>query len=237
MNKRTVVRLFFKEDNMASSQNDICNKALDLLGQRADIGNIDTPTTENERICARWYNDTLDFLLRRYVWNFAVTRKVVPRDLRGTPEFEYESAYKLPDDFVRLLEVNGRSITNDKCVDLAGGYILMNGTASSIELKYIRRETDVRKYDSGFKQLFSLYLAVNMAYRFTNKQTVLDRLQKWIELEEAKVISIDGQERPPVRIQRSRYRRARRGFGDYSYAYRTRPAEWAKDEEDNNASG
>lgn len=219
---------------MAESPNDICNKALDLLGQRADIGNIETPTTENEKICARWYNDTLDFLLRRYVWNFAVTRKVIPRDVSGTPEFDYDSAYKLPADFVRLLEVNGGPISNNSREDLATGYILKNGTAPSIKIKYIRREKDVRKYDSGFKQLFSLYLATNMAYRFTNKQTVLDRLQKWIELEEAKIISIDGQERPPVRIQRSRYRRARHGFYS-SYEYRTRPAVWA-DREDDNAS-
>lgn len=220
---------------MASSPNDICNKALDLLSQKADISNIVTPTTENERICARWYNDTLDFLLRRYVWNFAVTRKRIPRDVKGTPEFDFSSAYKLPEDFVRLLAINGRAISNDSFSDLASGYILLNGNAPSIKLKYIRRETNVRKFDSGFKQLLTLYLAVNISYRFTNKQTVLDRLQKWIELEEAKIVSIDGQERPPIRIQRSRYRRARHGFCN-SYEYRTRPAVWV-DEEDSNASG
>lgn len=232
------MRLFYKRGqnyNMASSKNDICNKALDLLGQRADIGNIETPTTENEQICARWYDDTLDFLLRRYVWNFAITRKVIARDLKATPEFDFKSAYKLPPDFVRLLEINGYSANTPLDYDIASGYIFLNEEAPSIKLKYIRLETDVKKFDSGFVQLLTLYLAVNMAYRFTNKQTVLDRLQKWIELEEAKIVSIDGQEKPPKRIQRSRYRRARHGFTN-SYAYRTRPAVWA-DEEDNNASG
>lgn len=220
---------------MASSQNDICNKALDILGQRADIGNIETPTTENERVCARWYNDTLDFLLRRYVWNFAVARKIIARDMNATPEFDYKAAYKLPPDFVRFLSVNGFSGNSLLDYDIANGYIYLNTEDSSIKLKYIRRETDVSKFDSGFTQLLTLYLAVNMAYRFTNKQTVLDRLQKWIELEEAKIVSIDGQERPPKRIQRSRYRRARKGFYN-SYSYRTRPAVWAEEEDDNASS-
>ena len=52
-----------------------------------------------------------------------------------------------------------------------------------------------------------------MAYKKTAKQTVIDRLAKRIELAEAKIVSIDGQEKPPVRIQRSKYNRARNMVG------------------------
>ena len=196
---------------MAKSSIDICNRALDLLGQTADIGNIDSPTTENEIICARWYYDTLDFLLRRYVWNFAVARVEVARDIKNTPPFDFSDAYELPSDFVRLLAINGREDFANMQYDISDKFILLNNdNASSIELKYIKRVTDVKKYDSGFVQLFALYLALNMAFRFTNKQTVIERLQVWIEREEAKIISIDGQEKPPRRIQRSKYGDARR---------------------------
>lgn len=196
---------------MANSSIEICNKALDLLGHVADIGNIDNPTTENEQICARWYNDTLEFLLRRYVWNFAIKRVKLALDKANTPPFEFTSAYKLPNDFVRLLAINGRSDFGVLDFEISNGFILLNSEdAPSVDLKYIHRITDVKKFDTGFTQLFTLYLATNLAYRFTAKQTVIERLLKWIELEEAKVVSIDGQEQPPKRIQRSKYGRARR---------------------------
>lgn len=221
---------------MARTPIDICNKALDLLGQKADVGNIETPSTENEQICARWYYDTLDYLLRQYVWNFAVIRKEIPRDVQGTPAFDFTDAYKIPNDFIRLLAINGREDFNRLNFDDANGYILLNNDgASSIELKYIARITDVTKYDSGFVKLLTLHLAVNMAYRFTQKQTTIERLLGWIEREEAKVVSIDGQERPPKRIQTSKYIRARRR-ASYDRVDYSRPVKFVSTEDDN-ASG
>lgn len=225
---------FLKEVVMAYTAQtavDICNKALDKLGQRADIGNIETPTTDNEKVCARWYYDTLDYLLRRYVWNFAIKRAAIPRDLLNTPEFDFTDAYELPSDFVRLLAINGREDLNNLDYDLAGGYLLLNAESEdSCKLKYISRVTDVKKFDSGFKQLLTLYLAANLSFRFTQKQTVMERLYKEIELEEAKIVSIDGQERPPKRIQYSQYRRARKRNSRDFYGYR--PVKWADDKEE-----
>ncbi len=198
---------------LSNSEVQICNKALDLLGQTASIGNILTPTTDDEKICARHYHDTLDFTLRKYVWNFATHRAMISRDARNTPEFDYTDAYKLPSEFVRLLSFGEHETLVDVDFDLSGGFLLLNnGGASALKLRYIRRITDVAKFDAGFKKLLTLYLAADLAYKFTAKQTVLERLYKLIEMEEAKVVSIDGQERPPKRVQYSRYARARRGF-------------------------
>ncbi len=206
---------------MANSSIDICNKALDLLGHVADIGNIDNPTTENEQICARWYFDTLEFLLRRYVWNFAIKRAKLVLDKTNAPLFDFSSAYRLPEDFIRLLSINGRSDFAVLHYEISNGFILLNSEdAPSVDLKYIHRITDVKKFDTGFTQLFTLYLAANLAYRFTAKQTTIERLLKWIELEEAKIVSIDGQEQPPKRIQRSKYGRARRQTGTNWGQYR-----------------
>ena len=188
---------------------DICNMAMDHLNQKADIANIETPETDNEVLCARHYNSVLEYVLRNYVWNFAKGRKVIPRDELNTPVFDYTDAYKLPNDFLRLVSFN----THDSLVgldfDLTGTHLFLNNDgASSVNLRYIKRVDDVKAFDSGFVQLFSLYLALNLAFKKTAKQTLIDRLEKRIELAEAKIVSIDGQERPPKRIQRSRYNRA-----------------------------
>lgn len=196
---------------------DICNLAMDHLNQKADIANIENPETDNETLCARHYNTVLEYVLRNYVWNFAKGRKVIMRDALATPEFDFTDAYKLPNDFLRLVSFNWYESLIDVEFDVVGEHLLLNNEgAPDVKLRYIKRVDDVRLFDSGFVHLFSLYLALNMAFKKTGKQTLMDRLAKEIEMAEAKIISIDGQERPPKRIQRSKYNRARNMVGSSS---------------------
>lgn len=196
---------------------DICNMAMDHLNQKADISNIKNPVTENEILCARHYYHVLEYLLRNYVWNFAKGRKVIMRDALNTPEFDFTDAYKLPNDFLRLISYNDHENLIGLQFDIVGEHLLLNNNNSpDVRLRYIKRVDDVKLFDSGFVELFSLYLALNLAYKKTAKQTVIDRLAKRIELAEAKIVSIDGQEKPPVRIQRSKYNRARNMVGTSS---------------------
>ena len=179
---------------------DICNIAMDHLNEKADVANIENPETDNEKLCARHYYVVLEYILRNYVWN--------------TPDFDYSDAYKLPNDFLRLISWDNHNSLIDLDFDLTGEHLLLNNSgAPDVKLRYIKRVDDVKLFDAGFVQLFSLYLALNIAFKKTGKQTLMDRLAKMIEVLEAKIISIDGQERPPQRIQRSKYRRARNMVG------------------------
>lgn len=197
----------------------ICNKALDLLGQKGEVTNIETPRTEQEIIFARHYDDTRQMVLRKYVWNFATERKRINRDALNSPDFDYTDAYKLPNDFIRLLSFDDYQSLCEVEYELSGGYLLLNNNgAASIRLRYIKDVTDVHKFDAGFKYLFSLYLAAAVAYKFSQKQTVLQRIYELIGVEEAKIISIDGQERPPRRVQRSKYLNARKRLGSSNSA-------------------
>jgi len=80
---------------------DVCKLALDLIKQTAIITNITNPTTEEEVICARWYDSTRRALLRKHFWVFARTRKAISRDSTAPP-FGYADAYNLPTDYLRL---------------------------------------------------------------------------------------------------------------------------------------
>lgn len=196
---------------------EICNLAMDHLNEKDNIGNIVTPETDNEKLCARHYHVVLEYVLRNYVWNFAKARAVIMRDALNTPPFDYSDAYILPNDFIRLLNFNDYESLIGVNYDVVGNHLLLNNENNpSVNLRYIRRVDDVKMFDAGFVHLFSLYLALNMAFKKTGKQTLMDRLAKQIELAEAKIISIDGQERPPVRIQRSKYGKARRQVGQGS---------------------
>lgn len=187
---------------------DIANLALDHLGQDS-VSTLENPTETNAIIAARWYDQTRRGLLREYVWNFAKKRRVITRT--GTPAFDFEDAYLLPTDFLRFLSIGG-DIEQDQIFDYdieGRNIILNNGGTSSLKLRYIADITDVTKFDPLFVEILALKLALNMSYKITLKKGVVQQVNQKLALELPKAVTIDGQERPPRRIERSVWRKKR----------------------------
>lgn len=194
--------------------------ALDLLGE-APISSLETPTRPAESIVARHFDFTRQSLLREYVWNFAKKRATCMREAAAVPDFDYTDAYKVPSDFLRFLpfDESPDSSLFAKDYDFTGQHILLNnGTAASIQIRYIADVTDVTKWDSMFKEVFALKLALNVAYAFAKSEAIVKRLNDLYTLTLPGAVSIDGQERPPKRIENSRLIRARRGLASGNVA-------------------
>jgi len=187
---------------------EICNLALDFLGQPS-IADIEAPSTAAEGICARHYDQVRRQLLREWVWNFAKKRVTIFRS--GTPAFDFADQYALPNDFVRFLSAGGdREIDQGLDYDIEGRNLLTNsGGAASIGLRYIYDVKDPQQMDAAFINLLALALALKIGYKFTLKKGLVEQLSAQYAADLPKGISIDGQERPPRRIQRSKYHRAR----------------------------
>lgn len=188
---------------------DICNLALSHLGQKP-ISGIDSPETQAEAVCALHYNPTRRRLLRDWVWNCAKKRVTLSRT--GTPEFDFTDAYALPNDFVRFLSVGGEyEVDQERDYDIEGSTLLINNDgAASAKMRYIYDLKDVKKMDASFIDTLALLLAVRMSYAFTLKKGLRDELRDMLKEELPKAVTVDGQERPPRRIQRSKYLSARR---------------------------
>ena len=197
-----------------ASEVEICNLALDRFGERP-IANIDNPQTTAEITMARHFAQVRQELLRKYVWNFGKKRASISRS--GTPEFDYADKYQLPNDFVRLLSVNGDTeVQQSKDYDIEGRELLIDASgAASIKIRYIKDVTDVSQWDSLFRTCMILSLALATAYQFTKKKALVDQINGLLAAELPDAVSIDGQEKPPVRIQRSKYLAARQ-MGGYS---------------------
>jgi hypothetical protein len=193
------------------SEVDICNLALDLLKQDA-ITQIDPPNSVTEAICARHYHQVRRRTLRAHVWNFAAARKQISPD--GTaPLFEYTHAYDLPNDFIRYV---GRydelgTLISEEEYDLEQNQLLLNGEDNTaINIKYIKDATEVVKFDPLFIDLFVVNLAIRIAPKFTAGEKRLATLAEMQKEIKAEATAIDGQERPPRRVQRSKWVSARR---------------------------
>lgn len=195
---------------LPASKIGICNMALDHIGQ-PPISSIDPGSTPTEILVARHYDAVRQSVLRKYVWNFAKKRATITRS--GDAEFDFTDKYTLPNDFVRLLSVEGSSgeISQSNDYDINGREIYINAsTADSINIRYVSDVEDVTTWDALFRQLVILNLALVLAFAITKKESVVKRINDMLALETPSAISIDGQEVPPRRIQKSRIITSRR---------------------------
>ncbi len=121
---------------------DICNLALDLLKQnKTVVADIDSPTSEEEITCARWYDATREALLRSHFWWFARKRRAALRHrfliiniTQANPCVVTTSAtHDLANgDEILIADVLGMTEVNDI------SYFVANVTATTFELNDVR---------------------------------------------------------------------------------------------------
>lgn len=187
----------------------ICNLALDYLGE-APISSVENPRNQREEIMARWYDHTRMTVLREYVWNFAQKYDDLSRS--GDGAGGHSDKYNLPNDCVRVNTVGSDRYNPITDFDIFARELHCS-EGNSVPIWYNRNVTEVSKMDALFVNIFALRLALKVAYKFTKKKSVTEQISGLLALEEPKAVSVDGQERPPRRIQNSRYLAARKSGG------------------------
>lgn len=206
-----------------TSKIDICNIALDYINQ-AKITNIDTPSTKIEKLFNRQYEFVKRFVLRMHSWNFANKRVLIPQDAVA-PAFGYPAQYELPADYIRIKRIGGRYDYYDKDYEIEDGKLLCDFEAP-LPLNYIYDVTDVTKMDPLFIQVLALELALNVGFDINASTTETQRISGLLDEAWNRAKSVDGQESPIRRVERSRFLEARnlgrrrrydkvRGSGDY----------------------
>lgn len=157
---------------MSASKTSICNKALRKLGANP-LMNVDTDNTKPATLCKASYDDILQEVLRMHNWNFAVFRQSLVLDASGSPIYEFSNRFILPTIpiFIRLL-----SVENDIQYRLENNFLLTN--ESSVNIRFIGKETDPNKYDSLFIECFAARLAYEIGYSITSDETRIARTKQ-----------------------------------------------------------
>lgn len=94
---------------------DVCNMALDIIGQGGQMTSFDEMTPEAE-MCKRHFMPTYQAALEQFNWTFARRDEVIDEEnwLKDVCVLPYAYAYSIPEDVMRILyltEVNAPSIT------------------------------------------------------------------------------------------------------------------------------
>lgn len=147
---------------MAITQIGICNSALAKVGQ-APISSI-TQETRAAQILNSIFDLKQDELLAHHPWNFAIKRATLSPNA-NTPIYEFDFEYDIPNDCLRVLELETDiiNIENDWMVE--GGKILSND--ESINVRYIYRNNNYNSWSANFAEAFAWKLAHEIAYALT----------------------------------------------------------------------
>lgn len=193
---------------------DIANLALIAMGERPDVQDLDNPEVNtSHEVLALEYDNARRVALRAYVWNFAQVYDSLPRLGAGTDGFA--DKYRLPNDAVRINTLGSDREDPIRAYELyydaSGTTIHVSNSGGSLPIRYNKDVTDVLLMDPMFIYYFSLTLAERTALAITQKKSVKDSITAQINSFQAKAVSVDGQERPPRRVQHSKYLAARRG--------------------------
>lgn len=161
---------------MATTDVDICNRALSRLGTRATISALDENSTE-ARTSSIWYGATRDVLLRSHDWNFARRRVILAE--QGTVPTGWSFRYALPTDCIRLLRLSaaapaGGAVRFEVAGDSTSRFVLCDEPAA--EAIYTARVDDPNLYDAGFASALVDQLAAHIAYPITQKTETAVRL-------------------------------------------------------------
>jgi len=157
---------------MASVVN-ICNSALNLLGA-STIAAL-TDDTKNARLCNQRYEPVRNRVFRSHAWN-CLHKRVQLAQNSTAPVVEYDHAYALPSDCLRVLKIhNGTTDSIKTALDykLEGRNIVTD--LDTVFLIYIALDTDPNNYDTYLRESISHQLSADLAYAITNNATLANQ--------------------------------------------------------------
>lgn len=176
---------------MAATEVEICNSALIKVG--ADRITTLDDVNERARLCKEQYPKVRDDLLRSHPWNFAIEREELTVD--GTaPVYLFAYRFAVPSLCLRILEV----WSNEYDWQREGSFIVTD--SATVKIRYIKKITDVTKYDVNFCEALASKLAADISYSLAQSSSLKETLMKQAEMAVRQARSFDAQEGTPQRV-------------------------------------
>lgn len=194
---------------------EIANRALTKLGAAriVDFGD----NNKGAKFMKANYDMILRAELRAHVWSFAKKRATLPA-LATAPAWQYAYAYELPEDCLRLIQVNDISLisglsdahtTDDRPFNLAGRTIETD-LGAPLKIIYTRYLTDSALYDDLFVEAFASKLAMEGCEEITGSTTKYESAKGSYKMAINEAVSVNAIELPPAPLQETSWTMAGR---------------------------
>lgn len=195
-----------------TSNIEICNLALSMLGNYGTIENIDTPVKTKEKTYAQWYSTAVEYALKLAMPNFALARRIVSQVATNPAPFGYTYAYEKPADCLKVLGF-GDIDEKDLRYTIEGDYIYTDEDyADGLELRFIRNITDVSRFTPEFVLFAAEVLAAFTCTAVTQDAARAQALKDRLPMRAVELSGINAQENPPIRKSTSKFKQAKYGY-------------------------
>ena len=180
---------------MALTELKIQNRALaKIAAKRVTAAQLAADSTIEAIHCNIHYEPTRDSLQRSHYWRFARARKTLAQDTTD-PDFEWDNQFILPNDFLRFRSIYEEDGTTSRSRrhDIEGQRFLTN--YSTVNLRYIKKVTDVIKFDPLFVEVLVLQLALKLVGSLAGGDDKLERkIERQLDKLVPKVVAVDSDE-------------------------------------------
>lgn len=163
-----------------TSEEEIMNSALRKVG--AERINDQDDQNNRARLLKDAYPVVRDALLRSHPWNFAISYATLAApDPLPDNIFDYDYVYELPANYMRAIGTD--LYDSDDWEEIEGRYIVSN--VSSMKLKFIKKVTDVTKFDDNFIEALAWKLADEICFPLTGNASrakdVADQAKRYLQ--------------------------------------------------------
>ena len=173
---------------MSNTAITLCSKALIKLGAKSITSFIED--TSEAEVANQLYEPTLQNLLASYPWRFALTQATLAR-LAEKPISDYQHAFQLPNDCVRVLSAGQNVKSNGLKYQIVGQKLYTNST--EVVLNYIRRPEE-NTFPAFFTQALIGKLAAEFCLPLTESTTRTDYMKKLSDSEITSARLVDSQQ-------------------------------------------
>lgn len=154
---------------------DLCNEALGLISAKS-IAAIDDSSI-NANHCLRLYPPLRDAIMRSHHWTSAKKRVKLAQDATA-PVFEFNFAYTLPADCLKVIEYAGANTDTTTLIPVYDGYQIRQGVYKiegrkllsndgEVYIGYLRRLENPDEWDALLYQVIVTWLAGKLAAAIT----------------------------------------------------------------------
>ena len=183
---------------MAVSKTSICNNALTHLGERQIASTEDD--NQRARLCKLRFDDVKRLVLSAHPWT-CVTKRAKLGLLSGSPVWGFNKIFGLPNDFLRILQIEDQTQAYRIEVDATYGLVLMTDAATA-NIRYIHDVFDnFSTLTHEVANLIGLRLASEIAEPLTSKTALKEAIEQRFLVEMAVARSLDSMQGTPEVIE------------------------------------
>lgn len=200
------------------TETELVNSALRKIGGKR-ITSIDE-AVGSAGIASDILTNERDELLASTTWNFAVTRAALAA-LSVAPIFEFDYAFALPSDCLRLISVTdndgGTGAVEYKLESVEqadASFVTCILTAvSQVWIRYVRKVTDVSLMSPGFREVLILRMAKIFAISIARSNPLYQGIDAELTRALSSAKSADSMQDYPDRMQEGSWATSRRRYG------------------------